>query len=272
VSSEGARLAVREFHDRLAEGYDASFGQADRGNAVRREIQSVLLGRFKHGDRILELGCGTGTDAVVLARHGIHVTATDISPRMVEMAAAKCRKEGLASSVCTSVLDAGDLRGLGDRTFDGAFLNFNVLNYLEDVRGFANQIGPHLRPGAPLICTLLNRVALWEVAYFAARLRPVLAYRRVTRRGLELSSGQGNVPLRLYFPRTFARSFDRDFSLERITGLGILQPPAGFAPPSVRWAGVFRRAASIDAALAGRYPFYNICDHYVVELRKRGEP
>ena len=39
---------------------------------------------FPPGARILEINCGTGNDAVFLARSGMHVTATDISPMMIE--------------------------------------------------------------------------------------------------------------------------------------------------------------------------------------------
>jgi len=39
--------------------------------------------------RVLELGCGTGTNAIWLAKQGFRVTAVDISPRAIELAAKK---------------------------------------------------------------------------------------------------------------------------------------------------------------------------------------
>jgi len=50
------------------------------------------------GPRVLDIGCGTGDNAVLLAMHGFHVTAFDFHPKAVELA----RKR---------VVAAGELRG-----------------------------------------------------------------------------------------------------------------------------------------------------------------
>src|SRR5690606_23171976 len=44
---------------------------------------------FRPGDRVLELGCGTGADAVHLAGRGVAVVATDVSAEMRRLAAAR---------------------------------------------------------------------------------------------------------------------------------------------------------------------------------------
>ena len=51
--------------------------------AVWRE----LLRTFHPGQRVLEINCGTGIDAVSLGERGIRVLACDIAPRMIELAA-----------------------------------------------------------------------------------------------------------------------------------------------------------------------------------------
>jgi SAM-dependent methyltransferase len=45
--------------------------------------------------RMLEMGCGTGTNAVYFARQGFEVLAFDLVPRAIEMAGAKARPLGL---------------------------------------------------------------------------------------------------------------------------------------------------------------------------------
>ncbi len=51
---------------------------------------------------VLELGCGAGLAAVLLARHGHRVTATDIEPRAASAAAANARRNraGLRALAC----------------------------------------------------------------------------------------------------------------------------------------------------------------------------
>ncbi|KUL30849.1 class I SAM-dependent methyltransferase [Actinoplanes awajinensis] len=50
---------------------------------------AALLEHGVRGPRVLDLGCGTGDLAVILARRGYHVTGVDISPVAIEKARAK---------------------------------------------------------------------------------------------------------------------------------------------------------------------------------------
>lgn len=54
--------------------------------------------------RVLELGCGTGTNAVLLAQLGFQVTAVDLSPLAIEQAEAKAEQAGVdVSWICGDV-------------------------------------------------------------------------------------------------------------------------------------------------------------------------
>ena len=76
-------------------------------------VRNDVAARLKPGDRVLDLGCGTGALAVRLARRGCQVTGVDISPAMLDQAAQRLREEGLAEQVT--------LRELGRRELDTAF-------------------------------------------------------------------------------------------------------------------------------------------------------
>src|SRR5258708_3857802 len=93
--------------DRLARGYDRQWSQTPAGRAQRKGVWRELEKLFHAGDRVIDLGCGTGEDSVWLARRGVEVTAIDPSPEMVRQAQAK----GVDASV-------GDLKSLTG-TFDG---------------------------------------------------------------------------------------------------------------------------------------------------------
>lgn len=45
--------------------------------------------------RVLEIGCGTGTNAVLLAGRGLRVVAVDVSPRAIEVARERAAKAGV---------------------------------------------------------------------------------------------------------------------------------------------------------------------------------
>lgn len=69
------------------------------GSAITRPAVARLLQRFGPGCAVLDAACGTGVDAAALARRGFHVRAADGSEAMVEVAAARFRREGLAIPV-----------------------------------------------------------------------------------------------------------------------------------------------------------------------------
>ena len=103
--------------DRIAETYDARWTTAPIGRAQRNLVWRDLDKLFHPGERILDIGCGTGEDAAHFAARGIQVYATDASPAMVQMA----RQRGITATVC----EAEEL-GRIDRSFDGAISNLNI--------------------------------------------------------------------------------------------------------------------------------------------------
>jgi len=51
------------------------------------------------GKKVLEIGCGIGTDTINFARHGAHVTAIDISPKSVNLVAIRAKVYGLEDKI-----------------------------------------------------------------------------------------------------------------------------------------------------------------------------
>ncbi|MBI1825940.1 MAG: class I SAM-dependent methyltransferase [Planctomycetes bacterium] len=58
------------------------------------ELERVLNERLVKPCRMLEIGCGTGTNAIFLAKRGFTVTAVDVSPLAVEQAKTKGKQAG----------------------------------------------------------------------------------------------------------------------------------------------------------------------------------
>ena len=69
--------------DRIAEDYDQRFTYTLISRAQRDAVWRVLAQTWKKDDRVLELNCGTGEDAVFLASNGISVLACDASRQMI---------------------------------------------------------------------------------------------------------------------------------------------------------------------------------------------
>ena len=82
---ENPHSDLAQAFDVIAPGYDAAYGpQANRVMAwMRAENLALLEATFAVGAHLLEIGCGTGEEAIHLAGHGRTVLATDISPARV---------------------------------------------------------------------------------------------------------------------------------------------------------------------------------------------
>ena len=81
-------------------------------------------------DKVLEIGCGTGTTALRLADYVSHLTATDLAPEMIRIA-----RDKLSESDHTNVeFKALDVDGLADSTdsYD-VVLAFNLLHLLKEL-------------------------------------------------------------------------------------------------------------------------------------------
>ncbi|MEO6063410.1 MAG: methyltransferase domain-containing protein, partial [Thermoflexales bacterium] len=119
--------------DALAAGYDQDFGASAIGRVFRSRVQARLDARFHAGQRVLELNCGTGDDAIHLARKGARVLATDQSAAMLAVADRKVRAAGLADSVELRPLAIEELGQLAPASLDGAFSNLGGLNCVAEL-------------------------------------------------------------------------------------------------------------------------------------------
>ena len=110
-----------------------------------------------NGKRILDLGCGSGENAVVFAKQGAHVIAVDRSIAQLQLA----RK--LADEAETRVefheSDVADLAFLRADSIDMAFSTC-VLGEVEDIDRLFRQVHRLLRPGAPFIFSIEHPMAL----------------------------------------------------------------------------------------------------------------
>lgn len=98
------------------------------------------------GRRVLDVGCGAGaTPCYLVKRYGCRVTAVDIRPAMVDRAAARARKEGLAGQIELRVADAQDLPFDGD-LFD-AVITESVTAFPEDKQRAVAEYARVTRPG-----------------------------------------------------------------------------------------------------------------------------
>lgn len=254
--------------DTLAPDYDARFTESTLGRILRRAVWHWLDRAFAPGDRVLELNCGTGEDAVHLAARGVRVLATDASPAMLDVTRAKVERAGLSAAVEMRVVELEQLDQMLESAhgpLDGAFSNFGGLNCVADLPRAAHALAALVKPGARVVLCVMGPVVPWEWAWFAAHGQPGKSFRRLSERGAEWRG----ITVRYPSPRAMRRAFAGGFTVRRAGGLGVLVPPTYAEAWARRHPQLVERLDRWERRIEGWALAAWVGDHYLLELERR---
>lgn len=247
--------------DREAAGYDAGFGSNPVGRLFRYVFQERLLRLFPSGARLLDLGCGTGEDALFLAARGRSVVGVDMAPAMVARARAKAGQRGIASERARFEVGALEHVDALDSGFDGAYSDFGALN-CADLRATGRALARALRPGAALALSVMGPQPL-----------PLLLKRLLTGRGEprgERAPHVARIAVETHYPsRARVRSaFGPEFAWSSGFALGVLLP----GPDHAHWVTRHPQAFGLLAIAEGLVRAWPLLrewgDHNVIEGRR----
>jgi SAM-dependent methyltransferase len=248
--------------DRAAASYDEEFGRNPVGLLFRHTVQQRLRTLFPPGSRVLDLGCGTGEDALFLAGGGVFVHGIDVAPGMVERARSKAAARGLAGEHLRLEVRAAEEVGEIPGTFDGAYSDFGALN-CADLAAVGAALQRVLRPGAPLLVSLMGP---WPLP---ATLQHALTGRGEARARSRPQVGGLSLPVRYPWPSDARRSLGDGFRWTRTTALGVLVP----GPDHDGWIRRHPQSFGVLAALESvvrRWPLLRLLgDHVLIEGVRR---
>jgi SAM-dependent methyltransferase len=258
--------------DAVADDYDELFTASRIGQAQRASVWMELKKAFRSGDRVLEIGCGTGVDACFLGSCGVRVMACDSSPRMLAVATRRVRETGNSKLVQPHLVAAEEISELREeRSFDGAFSNFGALNCVKDLRQFASDLGQLLHPGASVLLCLMGPCCLWELIWYLAHGNPRKAFRRFHREGVDARLADGAV-VHVSYPsvRSLARTFAPKFRLQSVKGIGVAVPPSYLEPLVLRSPRLFSFQKRFDSLLETCPGTRLLADHILLRFERTG--
>jgi SAM-dependent methyltransferase len=180
--------------------------------------------------RALDLGCGTGTDSVYLARHGWDVTGVDLVPRALALA----RRRAAAAGVAVRFV-LGDVTGLRELGVGGGYallLDFGCFHTLPAARraAYVASVSAAAAPGATFLLYGFARPP--RLAPMAAGLTPEEVRRRFVGPGWALDGAE---PVPTDALRVAGARVDRSFALwcyrlRRRPAAGARDSAAGVTP------------------------------------------
>jgi ubiquinone/menaquinone biosynthesis C-methylase UbiE len=238
--------------DEVASSYQTLWSGTPAGEMQREAVCRRIESLFSAGSRVLDIGCGTGDDALALQARGVHVTGIDASSEMVRTA----RERGVDASVRRAE-DLGDLQG----SFDGILSNFGALNFVQHLAALREPLARLIRPGGWLAICLIGRVCAWESVWYLLRADLTRATRRWS------GEASSSLASRVFYPTVanVRNAFAPDFTLHAWHGIGLAIPPSYVTGLS---ATTVRRLANLDRGLASRPLLRAFSDHRLLLFRK----
>ncbi len=241
--------------DAIADEYDAVFTHSLIGRAQRESVWREIDRLFRPGERVLEINCGTGVDALHLAARGVQVVACDASAGMVEVARRRLAASPCPSQVDLRVLSIEEIHQLeAGGSYHGVLSNFAGLNCVADLHTVACGLARLIPPGGKAVLCLFGRCCIWEMLWYTLHGEFPKAFRRLRGKAVTARLAPGHsVSVRYPSLRSLRRDFAPHFRLLKWKGVGVGVPPSYLEHLARRFAWLFKIAAKIDPLL-GRCP------------------
>jgi ubiquinone/menaquinone biosynthesis C-methylase UbiE len=261
---------VSRAFDEIASRYDSQWTDSAIGQLQRKASWRLLDRVFQPGHHVLDLGCGTGVDAVYLTRRGMTVHAIDVAPAMIAIARRRSEEASLCGRLRTQVLGIEDLDFLpGEQVYDGVVSNFSPLNCVADLEPVAAQLHRLVRPGGTLVFCLMTRFCLWETLWYPLRGELKKASRRWRSPQSEARAGSNETfPVYHQSTRDVEAAFAPAFRLIHREGLGIFVPPSDANPALGRFPKLLQAMARLDRVVAAWPGFRSLGDHRLLVFQR----
>lgn len=169
-----------------------------------------------NGKKVLEIGCGIGTDTINFARHGARVTAVDLTEKSLDIARQRARVFGLEDRIRFIQANAEELSSYVPIEAYDLVYSFGVIHHTPHPERVVEQIRKYAGPGSDVRIMVYNRWS-WKVlwilfAYGKGR------FWRLSRLVAEYSEAQTGCPVTYSYSRRSGRRLleDRGF---RVTGV-----------------------------------------------------
>src|SRR2546422_3290373 len=266
-------MRVQSAYDRIAPLYDASVGNSAVSRRAKLLAVRIVKGLTPSGGRLLDIGCYTGIEALLLAEQGFCVVGVDLSPEMIRIAKAKARKRRLQDQVNFEVLRASDVGALLQRgygPFDTAYSVYGTLNLEPRMKDFKAGVLALLKGRGKFVCGLLNPTVLYELVASPVLLK-FHGYRKLAKSRLQTRIGLGSetVETFLYTPKDFSNLMEPEFRLTDVRGVHVLYPPPrGTRASSLWW--IPRALDPLELLLEDKFPFSHLGFFTLLTFARRG--
>ena len=262
-------MNTEQAFDQYAAQYDEIFSNSDIGVAQRNQVWERLTPYLKGGQHILEVNCGTGVDAIALAEKGIQVTATDLSPAMIEVGQHKLQNRPSLRIQFKPLSFQQLLPALEGEQFDLIFSNFGGLNCLSPKETYQlnNDFAQMLLPGGYLALVYMSKHCIWEQFYHWCKGEFKIAKRRKQPMPIQAKVGGKGIDT-WYASIQQTLEYFPAFQLVEQFPIGLFVPPSYLNPYFSNRPRVLNMLIKLDRHFA-LPAFADYADHFMIILKRK---
>jgi SAM-dependent methyltransferase len=254
---------ISEAFDSASEEYDFTISHNYINTWIRKRSVSELLHVVKPQDVLVEVGCGTGAEAVEISKYASQIIATDISEKMIGILRKKIQARDLTSKIIPLEVSAADIKKISSIVQGSkvqAAYSFNgALNCEPNVKEFVEGLSSVMVPRGYFVCSVRNSFCLGEALSHAL----VLQFDRMTprkRQPVMVSVGGMDIPAFYHPPAAFVEFFEPRFTLRKMVGLPVFLPPAYLSDYYVKFKSVASVLEKFELLLSDHFPFNRVGD------------
>ena len=199
----------------------------------------------------LDLGCGTGANALRLARLGLQVTALDASLPMLDFAKRAAQEAGVTERITLKHGDAAQLANLCDTGSFDVILSHNSLEYFAEPVAVLTSAARLMRDSSSILSVLVRNRA-GEALKFAVQAGDLAA----AEKNLDAEWGEESLygsPVRLFTPEAL-QALLQAASLEVIATRGV-RVFSDYLPTKIDRSAAYDRIFKLERKLGARPDF-----------------
>jgi ubiquinone/menaquinone biosynthesis C-methylase UbiE len=221
--------SVQDAFDSASEEYDYTISHNYINSWIRKRSINELHKIGRPSDVLLEIGCGTGSEAIQISRQVRGIIATDISEKMLDLLRKKVQAKRLGRKIIAAKARASEISSVKDLLPRGRVrvaYSFNgALNCESEIDKVPCELSKVVEKDGYFLCSIRNTLCLSEALSHSL----VLQFDKMsTRKGQPtmVSVGGMDIPSIYYSATRLAQLFRPHFQVKKMIGLPAFLPPA----------------------------------------------
>ena len=261
--------SIKEGFSKIAEDYEKFNTQSILINYMRSVVRGHLSNRLSKKEEILEINCGSGLDALFLAKKGHKVVATDIAEGMLDKVKLKIKNHDLNEMLSFKKLSFQELNTFSKNEFSCVFSNFGGLNCIDSLS--LNQLikdaSNVLKPNGIITLVIMPKITFYE--WLRIFKGDKSAFRRLEKGGVIANVKGEKVKTYYHSAKSVKKMLKDNFTDIQIENIFTLGPSGSSYNFPEKHPTLFNSFIRLDKIFNNTPFFKGFGDYYIISGKKK---